>query len=249
MTEKESFAYRRSRNIARFIMQHYFTLSAQGIANIPLTGPVILAANHNSISDILVMGNLTDRPIHFCAKAEFWNAEKYFTESDDALKRALLYLPAQGWGAISRWYLKETRAISVHTGKSAMQFIKDCKAILQDDGVIGLYPEGKRGESTQLNPFSESAGFLSVLSGKNGPINTPIIPIGITNSAPPHFRGKHIGVVVGEAIKPETYTGTKKERVSAITQDLVARISQLTGYLAPEQGSTYVPAPYAFSMD
>jgi len=39
---------------------------------IPLEGPVILAANHESLIDPWLLGLVTPRPIRYMAKAELW---------------------------------------------------------------------------------------------------------------------------------------------------------------------------------
>lgn len=62
--------YRASWHLARFLLRLLFHYRVEGAEKVPAEGPVILAANHLSILDPIVVGAGIRRPVSFMARAD-----------------------------------------------------------------------------------------------------------------------------------------------------------------------------------
>jgi 1-acyl-sn-glycerol-3-phosphate acyltransferase len=115
-------------------------MEVRGGEHVPATGPVILAANHESIWDPFVLGVLTERPIHYMAKEELWHYP--------VLKQAM-----NGFGAFP-----------VDRGGGDVQALRHGVALLERGEVLGLFPQGT---SKQDRPrrYHRGAARLALLTG------------------------------------------------------------------------------------
>ena len=76
---KEPILYKILLPLDKFFMKVFYRVTYIGIENIPKTGGVILAGNHTSYLDPLLLMSSTNRCIHFLAKIElFKGAKKIF---------------------------------------------------------------------------------------------------------------------------------------------------------------------------
>lgn len=116
---------------------------------IPSQGRIILAGNHTHILDCLVLICSTKREIHFLAKDELFHGPKKLLFSHVGL------IP------VNR---------SIHD-KDALRKAKEC---LNNDLVIGIFPEGTTEKGRGLLPFK--IGAVKMASDTN----TMIIPFKIT---------------------------------------------------------------------
>ena len=69
------------RGLLRFIF-YFLGLKAEGLENLPQSGPVIIAANHVSNWDPVVVALVLNRPVYFMGKAELFKykiIDKLFT--------------------------------------------------------------------------------------------------------------------------------------------------------------------------
>lgn len=109
-------------------------VSVTGLDNVPRTGAVILAANHCDNLDAYLLMHLLPRPVHFAARPDGFG-----TGSLCAIWRRLGAFPADAWGI--RFGLK----------------------LLAEDGVVGVFPQGKISED--LVTRCGAAGMLALFSG------------------------------------------------------------------------------------
>ncbi|WP_341871179.1 lysophospholipid acyltransferase family protein [Parageobacillus thermantarcticus] len=58
--------------ISKIILCFIFRIEVIGIKNFPKTGPVIVAANHTSNYDPVILFSIFNRKIHFLAKKELF---------------------------------------------------------------------------------------------------------------------------------------------------------------------------------
>lgn len=102
---KDSMFYKIVRPIVSFLFKIFFTPKIEGKENIPTSGKIVLAGNHTSNLDCLLLLSSTKRAIHFLAKKELWNGPKKIIfanlglipvdrtkHNPDALKKANEYL-------------------------------------------------------------------------------------------------------------------------------------------------------------
>jgi 1-acyl-sn-glycerol-3-phosphate acyltransferase len=64
--------YRIARAVVGPLLRLVWPLEVVGAENVP-TGPAIVVANHDSLSDPFFLGAAIERPLHFLAKRELWS--------------------------------------------------------------------------------------------------------------------------------------------------------------------------------
>jgi 1-acyl-sn-glycerol-3-phosphate acyltransferase len=130
-----------------------------GRNNIPRTGPVILASNHLSFIDSVLIPLVAPRHVTFMAKAE------YFTGR--GLK-----------GRLSRWFFTTMGNIPVQRDdpRAGIRSLEDALVVLQRGDVFGIYPEGTRSRDGKLHKGHTGVAWLA-LSG-----HAPIVPVALVNT-------------------------------------------------------------------
>jgi len=118
-----------------------FRIEARGTEHIPVSGPVLIAANHLSHLDSPILGAVAPRPLHFLAKAELFSIPLF-----GRLIAALNARPLRRGGT-------DPRAL-----RTALRVLEAGQALL-------VFPEGTRGEEGALKEGKAGAGMLALLSG------------------------------------------------------------------------------------
>ena len=184
-----------------------------GRENIPPTGPVILASNHLSFIDSIVIPLAVPRPVVFLAKAEYWRGR-----SPAAWPRRLFFA---AFDAVP---------VQRHQQADAQASLQLALGILRRGDVFGLYPEGTRSRDGRLYRGRTGVGWLALASG------APVVPVGLvgTDRVQPvgaRFPRVHrVRVAFGEPVRPETYAGLPPGRARReLTDEVMDRIAALTG--------------------
>ncbi|MFJ9214353.1 lysophospholipid acyltransferase family protein [Streptomyces sp. L-9-10] len=170
-----------------------------GAWRVPADGPVILAVNHaHNIDGPMLMGT-APRPVHFLIKKEA------FIGPLDPFLRAI-------------GQLKVDRTVADRTA------ITDALGVLRDGGVLGIFPEGTRGEGD----FASLRAGLAYFAVRSG---APIVPVAVLGSterrgrlipALPPLRSR-VDVVFGDAFEAGDGTGRRTRRA---LDDATARIQE-----------------------
>ncbi|HET9531324.1 MAG TPA: lysophospholipid acyltransferase family protein [Blastocatellia bacterium] len=136
--------------IGRPIFRLLFTLEYYGLENVPQTGPVILAGNHPSYLDPLLIGLPIKRVIKFMA----WDA--------------LFRVPVLGW------LIRQLGAfpVDIRKGKGESAF-REAIRVLENGYALGIFPEGQRSERGPMGELKTGVARLAIESG------APIVPITI----------------------------------------------------------------------
>ncbi len=130
--------------INRLYCNHYHRLKAHGIS-LPITGPVLVAANHVSGLDPLLMLAATARPLRFLvAREEFERAE-------------------------FSWLLKAVGCIPVDRASAPDRALRTALRTLQNGEAIALFPSG-RIHLDEHHPTRLKAGVLWLARQANCPI-------------------------------------------------------------------------------
>jgi 1-acyl-sn-glycerol-3-phosphate acyltransferase len=135
----------------RLMMRTVWRASATGVENVPLEGPVILACNHVSYLDPPGMGCFVPRRISYMAKKELFD------------------IPVLGAA------IRAVGTYPVDRHGSARSAIKRSLEVLKAGGVVGIFPEGTRNRSGEVEP-QVGAALLASLS------KAPVVPARITGS-------------------------------------------------------------------
>ncbi len=189
------------KNLIKFYLLIFNHWQIKGQENIPQEGPLVLIANHVSLWDPVVFACSVNRPVCFMAKEE------------------LFQIPILG-KLISR-----LNAFPVKRGQADRRAIRQANKLLKENKVIGLFPEGKRGETGKLLPFHPGAAHLALRA------QAPIVPLyleGTRTTFPLTIRGK-IKVRIGE---PYYYSLCEGQKISSddlakVTAEITARMKSL----------------------
>jgi 1-acyl-sn-glycerol-3-phosphate acyltransferase len=203
------------------VCRRLFRLRVEGDEHLPTAGAAIIAANHLSFFDSVVLALAVPRPLSFVGKAEYldsWKTRRLF--------------PALGMIPVSRGRPRQAYG--------ALQVAAE---VLDADELFAVYPEGTRSEDGSLHHGHNGVGHLSVTTGAS------IIPTGIVGTDRIQPRGARLPrpfrsaiVRFGSPIDPGGYGGSRRLRRRRITRDVMTAISQLsgqtyTGAVAPSPAS------------
>ena len=139
--------YRLGWQLFRFIFASYFRWRVFHPERVPLTGPVILAANHASYLDPPLVGAGLKREINYLARKSLFRFPVV-----GAILRAVNSVPVDRDGG----------------GAAGLKAILD--RLLAGGGII-LFPEGTRTRDGKLQPARSGIGFTVVQS------NAPVVPV------------------------------------------------------------------------
>lgn len=130
-----------------------------GRNNVPRSGPVILASNHLSFIDSLLIPIVAPRHVTFMAKAE------YFTGR--GIK-----------GRLSRWFFTTLGHIPVERDdpRAGLRSLEDALCVLGKGEAFGIYPEGTRSRDGLLHKGHTGVAYLA-LSGQ-----APVVPVAVINT-------------------------------------------------------------------
>ena len=146
---KESMLYKIVRPILKFLFLNLYRPKIIGSENIPKEGRIILAGNHTNNFDCVLLMSSTKRCIHFLAKVELFKGFKKVIFSNLGL-------------------------IPVDRSKKNPDALKTAKMYLENDMVIGIFPEGTFSKTDELLPFKIGAVKMAYDT------DTTIVPFAIT---------------------------------------------------------------------
>lgn len=133
--------------------------SVEGRDNVPKSGGVLIASNHLSFVDSVVIPMVSPRKVVFLAKAE------YFTGKGPKGIASRTWFNAMGMIPVER---EDSRA-AVNSLDQALQ-------VLRDGEAFGIYPEGTRSRDGRLYRGRVGVAHLAMQAG------VPVVPVGITGT-------------------------------------------------------------------
>jgi 1-acyl-sn-glycerol-3-phosphate acyltransferase len=187
---------------------------AEGLENIPETGPAILASNHLSFSDSIFLPLVVPRRITFPAKAE------YFTGS--GVKGRLTAVFMRGIGQIP---------IDRSGGRASQTAMKAGLKLLRRGELFGIYPEGTRSPDGRLYRGKTGVARLALEAG------VPVIPVAMIDTDRLQPPGQVIprimrpGVRIGRPLDFSRYAGMEGDRfvLRSITDEIMYALMTLSG--------------------
>jgi 1-acyl-sn-glycerol-3-phosphate acyltransferase len=184
-----------------------------GARHVPTNGPAIIASNHLSMADSFVLPLVTQRPIAFLAKAE------YFTGHG-----------VKGWA--SRSFFSGFGAVPVErgNGRAALAALDTAEQILARGELFGIYPEGTRSPDGRLHRGRLGVARLALGTG------APVIPVGLVGTdrvQPVGAKVPKIGRVsvrFGAPLNFSRYRGLERNRTvqRAVVDEIMHAILDLS---------------------
>lgn len=188
--------------------------------NVPSEGGVILAANHLSFIDSLLLMYSLPRRVTFLGKAEYldsWTTRTLF--------------PAAGMIPVDR------------SGRGIAHSLAMAEARLDAGEVVGIFPEGSRSRNGLLHRGHPGVAHLALSSG------APIVPIGIVGTDQiqppgkvlPEFRGS-VTLKFGSPLGVGPWADQRRSASAKrdITEEVMDSIASLTGQLRTDD---FIPVP------
>ena len=214
--------YAMARLIVTPLYRVLWRVHVEGGERLPRRGPAILAANHVSFFDSVVLIMSIRRTLSFVGKAEYLDSWK--------TRRVL---PALGMIPVDR-----------SDGRRALGALKIAAGVLRAGKLFAIYPEGTRSLDGDLHPGHTGAAYLSMATG------VPIVPTGIVGTnriQPPGTRlprpFRSVTVRFGPPIDPTIYVGSRRLRRRLITDDVMTAIGSLSGQHQADPPPATPPTP------
>ncbi len=194
--------YRFCQILSQVYFPSFFNLRVLGVHNVPRTGPVLLASNHQSYLDPVLATLALPRDAVYMAKQELFGNPVF-----RRLIESLGAFPIKQDSA-------DTRAM-----REGLNRLKQGKALL-------VFPEGERTIDGSIIHFK--AGF-SVLARRAA---CPVVPMAIVGAEKAWhrrrrlFRFKPIRVVYGRAISAEEIRAMDRNEVAAIIRKRITKLKE-----------------------
>jgi 1-acyl-sn-glycerol-3-phosphate acyltransferase len=148
--------------IARLVLRPIFLIprpTITGRENVPATGPFIIASNHLSFIDSMVIPLMAPRRVGYLAKAE------YFTGTG-----------VKGW--LTRTLFTALGALPVEreTHRAAQAALYTAMGVLREGGGFGIYPEGTRSRDGRLARGKTGVAWLALTA------DCPVVPVAVVGT-------------------------------------------------------------------
>ena len=159
-------------------------------------GSAILVSNHWALTDPILIALVSPRIIHYMAKKELF---------ENPIARFLL--------------MKGLYAFPVNRKQADMTSLKQAMQVLEKGKVFGIFPEGRRSVTGELDELERGAAFLALRC------KVPIIPV---YSDPRTYRKLRINMIVGEPMDAAAIAAAHKgTSVVVVTQAIADKLQQL----------------------
>ncbi|WP_244247017.1 lysophospholipid acyltransferase family protein [Nocardioides euryhalodurans] len=199
--------------------------TVEGLERVPGTGPVILASNHRSFVDSIVIPCVVPRKVVFLAKSD------YFTGT--GLKGAAQRAWFEGLGMLP---------VDRDDTKAALASLDTALDVLGRGEAFGIYPEGTRSRDGRLYRGRTGVAHLALTAG------CPVVPVGLLGTEDIQPVGSNrprladVTVRFGEPLDfAGRFDGVPSGRARReVTDEIMAAIQELTGQ---EQAGAYNDRP------
>lgn len=199
--------------VGRFLARSMTRVHVEGdLSSLPRTGPLIIAANHVSILDGIVVGSWLTRAL---GRRIHWLGKKEIVE-----------FPLLG-------RLAEAGSIHpVDRGSGDIEAFRLARRILDEGHVLMVFPEGTRSSTGALQEAKDGLALLALRSG------APILPVGVmgTGRVWPKGRlprpGGRVTLRVGTPFRladviPSNDLADRRAAKAAATRAIMGRIASL----------------------
>lgn len=167
--------YRKSYRFTAGFFRRLYRLTVIGAENVPPSGGVILAPNHTTDVDVIVVAAAVERQVRYMAKAE------------------LFRVPLLGK------LISKLGAFPVNRGKNDVSAVKATISLLESGEAVGVFPQGTRhpGEDPR---GTKVLGGIAMIASHAG---VPVVPTLILTKKMKVRAFRKTFVVFGKPVSPE----------------------------------------------
>jgi 1-acyl-sn-glycerol-3-phosphate acyltransferase len=189
--------------LTRLIVLVLTQFRIQGRGNVPLTGSLLVVANHLSVSDPPILGASLGRRVFFMAKEELFK------------------------NRFSGYFVRQFGAFPVYRGRSNRDAIRKAGQVIQEGKALVMFPEGKRSKVGSLQSAQLGSAFLACHN------QVSILPVGITGTEKIRglswiWRRPKINIVIGKPFQlPENQHPLTREKLAENTDLIMRHIAEL----------------------
>jgi len=228
----ETFLTRTVASLVRFLLGIYFRrIELFHPERVPIKVPVLFASNHpGSITDSFIIGALVPRQVRFVATVQLFR----FTPLAWLLRQC---------GIIPVNRLKDDPRVM----RSVLETFEACFKVLEQNGAVGIFPEGITYEDSQLKTVKTGAArmALELEHRHGGKLGLQIVPVGLTYSAKERYRSEAL-VHFGEPIRIAGFVGSydkrRKECIHELNSEIERRLQSLIVHLPELEQARVVEA-------
>ncbi len=132
-----------------FALKLYYNLTIEGWENVPENEGVIIASNHRSYCDPVLLTIPMKKPVAYMAKKELFK-NKFFG-----------------------WMISKLGAFPVSRGSGDLSIIDDCSSKLKSGSSVVIFPEGTR---TRTNKVARGKNGVVLVAAQSG---ADVLPVAI----------------------------------------------------------------------
>jgi len=187
-----------------------FRVRVAGASFVPASGPAVVAANHVSALDGVVLAVVVSerrrRMTRYLAAAEFF----------------------ERWTV--GWALRRFRQIPLRRGERDAAALEEAVATVRAGALVGIFPEGRVGDGAELQPGHRGVARIALAAG------APVVPTGIWGTQRRWPRpGLHLrrpwrpglAVVFGPPLPPEGDPGAEADLDAFVDRVMAAIADQV----------------------
>ena len=152
-------------------------------------GKAIYVSNHWALTDPILISMVSPRVVHYMAKKELFA------------------------NPVAAFFMRQLLTFPVDRGHADMQSLKVALGLLEKGKVFGIFPEGKRSVTGEIDELESGAAFLALRSG------APIIPI---YSDPDTFRRFRLRMAVGDPMDAKQIAEHRKGKAVNVVTEAIA---------------------------
>lgn len=195
--------YKSSRTFLRCAFWLGGGLEVHGQENVPPDGPLIVACNHTSHLDPMILGAAFDRSLHFMAR------------------RTLFDVPGFAW------LIRNNNAFPLDRDGDSREALRVFGERLEMGNAVVMFPEGTRSLDGTVGEMKPGVGMLAVRN------TAPVLPVYIWGSFQSWPRGRsfprphHLKTYIAPVITPSADKAVRKEEQRRVTEEVAAALRNM----------------------
>jgi 1-acyl-sn-glycerol-3-phosphate acyltransferase len=138
--------------LCRLFTTSQFDLKVKGVKNIPRTGGVLIASNHQSLLDPVLIGVQVPRPLTYLAKSDLFE------------------------NPYVNWLIRSLYAFPVRQERGEVSAVREAIRRLEEGRALVVFPEGSRTKDGELLSLEPGIGLIARKA------DVPIVPCVIHGS-------------------------------------------------------------------